>query len=385
MIGVAELTSELVAMPSPSGAEGPVLDRCTELLSEAGLSVSRDRMGNVIAVSGHGRPRILFDGHADTVAPNPGWTRDPYRAVQSDGTLCGLGTVDMKGPIAALILGVADAVAKEKVRGTIGVSVSTLEEVFEGATLAAAVEAFEPDWVVIAEPSGLNLMTAQRGRAELTVTVTGRAAHAAFPEHGQNALVGATAFLQALADLSEPSDAELGPGILVPTEACTEPFPGISVVPSACRIRLDRRTLPDETEDSVLRQLAPALEAAANFGTPARVVVTDGPVETYTGLTLDGPRFLPAWRTPAEAPLVVAAGRALSAALGKIDRSHYAFCTNGSLTAGRLGLQTVGFGPGDPGQAHQADEHVSIDELERAQGGFAALAAMTYEDGRCRS
>jgi putative selenium metabolism hydrolase len=385
MTAVADLTGELVAMPSPSGDEGSVLERCAAVLDEAGLAVSRDRLGNVLATAGVGRPRILFDGHADTVAPNRGWSRDPYRSEQVNGDLFGLGAVDMKGPIAALMLGVGDAVERNAVQGSVAISISTLEEVLEGATLASAVEAFEPDWVVIAEPSGLRLMTAQRGRAEITVMIEGKAAHAAFPEQGQNALLGATEFLAALKHREEPNDPELGPGILVPTEAFTDPLPGISVVPSACRIRLDRRTLPGETEGDVLGELEPALDAARRTGTRAQAVLTQGPVETYTGLKLDERRFLPAWRTPTEAPLSTAAEEALSEALGEVHRSHYAFCTNGSLTAGRLGLPTIGFGPGDPEQAHQADEHIAIAELEHGRRGFAALAGMTNREGQWKN
>jgi len=54
--------------------------------------------------------------------------------------------------------------------------------------------------------------------------------------------------------------------------------------------------------------------------------------------------------------------------------SHYAFCTNGSESAGRRGIPTIGFGPGDEAQAHTIDESVEIEELYRAADGYAALA-----------
>lgn len=53
--------------------------------------------------------------------------------------------------------------------------------------------------------------------------------------------------------------------------------------------------------------------------------------------------------------------------------SHYAFCTNGSWTAGYLGIPTVGLGPGNEELAHRVDEYVAIGDLDRAARGYAAM------------
>lgn len=250
-----EFLRRLVATPSLSREEGHAVALCAEEMRRLGYDVELDDAGSALGVLGSGPRRLLFDGHADTVAANPGWTRDPHGAELEDGRLYGLAATDMKGSLAALIHGVADAARAGELSATIGVSITTLEEVIEGATLAPVVERFQPDAVVVAEPSLCRLTLAQKGRAEIVVEVEGRAAHAAFPERGANALIGAAAILVALEEREAPSDPELGQGILVPTEAVTEPFPGVSIVPSRCCIRLDRRTLPGESEEAVLAEL----------------------------------------------------------------------------------------------------------------------------------
>ena len=347
-----------------------------EELRSLGFDVEIDEYGNVLGTIGSGGQRLLFDGHIDTVSPNLGWTRDPYSPTVEDGRLYGLGAVDMKGPIASMIYGVSAAARAGRLQATVGVSVSTLEEVAEGAALSAVVERFQPDAVVIAEPSGLQLMLAQKGRAEIELSVRGIAAHAAFPQRGASALMGAMRVLNALGEREEPLDDELGAGILVATEAITDPLPGISVVPSGCRVRLDRRTLPGESEADVLSELEPFLAAAGEEHTTATARITETPITTYTGLSIPARRFLPAWRLANTHPLARSAAAALQHALGAVGLSFYGFCTNASLTAGRLSIPTIGFGPGDPEMAHKANESIEIEDLARARRGFAALAGM---------
>jgi acetylornithine deacetylase/succinyl-diaminopimelate desuccinylase-like protein len=52
----------------------------------------------------------------------------------------------------------------------------------------------------------------------------------------------------------------------------------------------------------------------------------------------------------------------------------YSFCTNGSYTAGKLSLPTLGFGVGEEHIAHQANEYVTLSSLRRGARGLGALA-----------
>lgn len=378
---VVTLAQDLVRIPSLSGQEGAAVERCAQEMRSLGFDVELDEYGNALGVFGAGEPRRLFDGHVDTVDVGDGWSHDPFAGELHRGQLVGRGSVDMKGPVAAMIHGVARAARSGGLSGTTAVSVTTLEELAEGAALRPLVERLAPHAVVIAEPSGLQLMLAQKGRAEITVEVTGRIAHAAFPERGANALLGAAAILHALRARESPHDELLGDGILVPTEAITKPMPGVSIVPPLCRLRFDRRTLPGETEGQVLEEMASFLGAADEHKTTAHAAITNERVTTYTGRQLQPRRFLPAWRTAEAHPLAQAALTALPGA----GVSVYLFCTNGSLTAGELDIPTIGFGPGQTELAHQPDEAIDIADLELGVDGFAQLASMSLEGVSCLS
>ena len=110
---------ELVAIPSPSGAEGAVAERVRVELERLGYAVEVDALGNVTGTLGTGDgPCVLFDAHMDTVGVTDpaAWSADPA-GERRDGRLYGRGAMDMKGPgVAQLpvprrvqVLGVASA------------------------------------------------------------------------------------------------------------------------------------------------------------------------------------------------------------------------------------------------------------------------------------
>lgn len=364
---VIDFAQRLVATPSPSGGERAVVELCETEMRRLGYRVTRDEAGNLLGTVGDGIARLLFDVHADTVASAVGGAR------LAGGRLHGRGACDVKGPMAALIHGVADAAGSCSLRGTVGVAVTTLEEVLEGAALAPVLDRFAPDGVVVVEPSGGTAALAQRGRAELVVDVTGRSAHAAYPERGANALEAAAAILCALGRRESARDPELGEAIIVATEATTEPFPANSVVPARCRLRLDRRTLPGESAEHVLAELGPFLAEAERHGARAEVAVSEARVTTYTGTSLSARRFFPAWRAGHNS--------FVEAVCGAVPAGPpAAFGTNASVSAAR-GIPTVIFGPGDPELAHQDDEHIELGDLARGREQFAALACIAFARG----
>ena len=64
---VAELVSELCAVPAPSGAEHELRERLIERWTQRCASVARDAVGNVVARVGVSGPRVLVQGHMDQV------------------------------------------------------------------------------------------------------------------------------------------------------------------------------------------------------------------------------------------------------------------------------------------------------------------------------
>lgn len=231
-----------------------------------------------------------------------------------------------------------------------------------------------PNLAVICEATGLRIAHGQRGRAELRVDVFGRSTHSSRPELGVNAAQAMLDVVHALRSLQPPHHAALGDGILVLTDIVSAPYPANSVVPNHCVATFDRRTLPGETSDGVLAPIAQCVEfALAGSGANGTVSIAEDNFATYTGARVTGRNYADAWYIAEEDEIVQCALQALNDAGIEPHTTHYAFCTNGSGTAGILHIPTIGFGPGDERLAHRSDEYVDIQDLAAAARGYASL------------
>lgn len=377
MSDVIQLTQEMVRIPSLSGQEGELSARLAQRMREFGFTnVTTDRNGSVFGMVGpdDADVALLFDGHMDVVPVIGDWRFDPFGATIHEGRLYGRGSTDMKGGIAAAICGVAAAAREGRLTRRVAVSASVLEEVIEGHALVSVLDACTPAAVVICEPSKLDIKIAQKGRMEILLTLRGTPAHAASPHLGVNPLHAAARALSALDSLALPSDPVLGDALLVPTDIVSSPYPSISMIPDAVTMRFDRRTLDGETKDDVLAQITACLDehGVKNFSLNA----TQESVQTFTGEHATPERWLPAWQQHADHPLVRHAVQAVERSGRTARVGSWPFCTNGSESAGRRRIPTIGLGPGNEEDAHTIDESIALDQLEGAREIYRQLTLL---------
>lgn len=367
-------TQSLVRERSLSGQERAVVELILAEMRALGFDrawadVNGSAIGMVEGASTG--PTLLLDGHCDTVGIAPGshWTRDPFGAEIEDGCLYGRGVADMKGALAAM-LHAAASVDRARLAGRVVVSATVVEEVMEGVSLRAVMDAVRPDYVVIGEATELALNRGGRGRAEIQLETLGQPAHSSSPQLGINAVHRMLPVVSAIERLPLQQHPIVGEALLVLTDIISDPYPGHSVVPSRCRVTYDRRLLPGETPESVLGAIMSLPEAAQ-----ADLVATlaEGEHATYTGQMLRGQKFFPAWILEESHPLVESASRGLQAAGLAPRLGAYRFCTNAAYSAGVAGVPTVGFGPGSEGDAHVVDERLELRALIAAARGYRGI------------
>ncbi|WP_207537751.1 M20/M25/M40 family metallo-hydrolase [Sabulicella rubraurantiaca] len=117
---------------------------------------------------------IALSGHMDTV-PETGWTDDPWSGAVRDGVLHGLGSCDMKGPVAACILA-----AQAAPRATLLITAD--EETTKGGARVIAerselARAAKLRGIVVAEPTELVPVRGHRSHIAFTATARGVQAH----------------------------------------------------------------------------------------------------------------------------------------------------------------------------------------------------------------
>jgi putative selenium metabolism hydrolase len=363
-----ELTQKLVQTPGLSGAESDVADIVEDAMNALGFNkVFRDALGNVVGLVGPKAETtaLLFDAHMDVVPAAGEWRMDPFGGEIIDGRLYGRGSTDTKAGLAAAICGVAAAAKSGRLNRQVAVSATVLEESLECVALGAVVESLRPEQVVICEPSNLTIKLGQKGRAEILLTVAGIPSHAAFPARGKNPILLAAKGLAALEKIQLPKDPFIGGAILVATDIISDPYPSISLIPPRVTVRFDRRTIPGESEEIILNQILDALKSVDDHA--FSVSVTRDTVQAYTGKAIEAPRLFTAWKVEQDLPLVKAAQAGVIAAGLEPEFGFWGFCTNGSETAGKRNIPTIGLGPGVEDDAHIADESISVEELRQAK------------------
>ncbi len=380
--GLLDFSRQLIRTPGYTGREQDVAGIIAGKMRSLGFDrVLLDSVGNVIGEIRGERPgpRLLFDGHMDTVAVSARdqWTVDPFAGVIKNGKIYGRGASDMKCALAAMLYGLAPLIQqKNGMYGSVFISGTVCEETLEGIALEKVIEAVDPHYVVIGEASELSLKRGQRGRAEIEAVTTGKAAHSSNPKAGRNAVYDMLKLVEQALRQPVPADSFLGRGILELTGIISRPYPGASVVPHCCRATFDRRLLLGETEESVL---APFYQVMASIKKEdpdfqAEVRIVEASQICYTGTEIQGKRFFPAWVLEEEHYLVAGALAGLRQAGIKAAVTKYGFCTNGSYSAGVAGLPTIGFGPGRENEAHATDENLEIGQLIAAAVGYQAIA-----------
>ncbi|MFA6530418.1 MAG: M20/M25/M40 family metallo-hydrolase [Candidatus Micrarchaeia archaeon] len=287
------MLKELVSINSVFPNERKAAEFVEMLLIENGFQVGRVGIAegrfNVIAERGTRGNPILFYGHLDTVPPYGNWNGNPFelRAEESsqfstDGPnpdkLHGLGTVDMKAGVAAIIKA-TETESDRKIKVVFGVDEENISEGAHAVVESGFLNGVEFGLVTETATSGKNLglqelVLGRRGRCVIELEVPGRSAHGAGIIAGGSNGTGISAISEAsrLVSELEKLNGNLGthPLLPPPTQFIRKIY-GESTslsIPDSTIIELDRHMVTPETPESVLdstRQFVNSLYASGKF------------------------------------------------------------------------------------------------------------------------
>jgi acetylornithine deacetylase len=364
-VNPAELTAALVGFDSrnPSlvpGAPGEhqVAFFLADLLEQWGFRVELQQVVgdryNVIARAGRaksGARSLMLNGHLDVVGVE-GMSHLPFAAHVADGKLYGRGSADMKGGIAAMCVAARDAV-QHGIDGEVVIALVVDEEYESLGTRALIASGVRADAAIIAEPTRLALCPAHRGFVWVRLDVRGRAAHGSRYDLGIDAIAHAAAIISELENLQRTelplrTHPLLGRASLHMSRISGGS--GFSTYPESCCLDIERRTLPGESAQTFLDELAAAIGRARgmypDLDVDVALVTSQSPSDVASG-----------------APVMTEMIETLGAEQLPVRIEGLSAWTDAALL-NEAGIPAICFGPGDIALAHSATEYAPIAEIE---------------------
>ena len=245
--------------------------------------------------------------------------------------------------------------ARDRWSGTLIAVFVADEEVASLGARAFAATRPQIDFCVVGEPTSNAVAIAHKGSLRALVRVKGIPAHSGSPELGVNPLYKAAVLLQMIERTHQDLRSLSHPLLGSPSLTVTRMNGGHAdnVTPETCDLLLDRRIIPQETEDDVRAHIKSLLDRAAEHGIDAEIVRC---LPTTGGATETDP-----------AHPIVRAAIASARANGVTNLEPYGLQGACDLVHFRsTGAQGVVMGPGCLGVAHKPDEYVPEVELMQA-------------------
>ena len=379
---IVRFMREICAIPSMESQIGPVGERIAEEMRKLKFDEVRfDKMGNILGRIGDGPRVIVFDSHIDTVGigdPHE-WEWDPFEGKIEDGVLYARGACDEKGSTPGMIYGMAAARDLGLLDGWTAWYFGNMEEWCDGIAPNTFVEVdplVKPDYVVIGEPTKMQVYRGHKGRIELKVTAKGVSAHAASNHVGINAIYLLLPVIAGIRDL-EPQlgdDPFLGNGKITVSDMHVK-TPSINAVPDEAVIYIDRRMTFGESKEAAIAQVEALIPKESKDRVTVEALFYDEP--SYTGFVFPVDKYFPAWAIPEDHHLVQAGLEARrEIGLPETPASKWAFSTNGIYWAGKAGIPSIGFGPGDEVTAHTVKDSVRLDDVVKAAEFYALIPSL---------
>lgn len=374
---------ELCAIPSMDSQIGPVGERAQAEMRKLGFDeVWFDSMGNTVGRIGDGPRILLYDSHIDTVGiGNPEeWDWDPFIGKIEKGRFYARGACDEKGSTPPMIYGLKIARDLGLLEGWTAYYFGNMEEWCDGIAPHALVEheGIRPDYVVIGEPTKMQVYRGHKGRVEIEVIARGRSAHAASNHLGDNAIYKVLPLIEGVSKL-EPQlgdDPFLGHGKITVSDMKVS-TPSINAVPDLARVYIDRRVTFGETAEGAIAQVKALVPETLLKNGEITIEMMKYAEPSYTGFVFPVDKYFPAWALDEQHPLVQA-GLQTARLIGLPDHpaGKWNFSTNGIYWAGKAGIPSIGFGPGDEVTAHTTEDSVSLEDVVKATEFYALLPAM---------
>lgn len=319
---------------------------------------------------------VILSGHTDVVpAAEEEWTGSPFVVRRVGERIFGRGTADTKGFIACA-LALAPRFSEMDLSRPVHIALTFDEEVgCRGAPLlieGLARSGFKPGAAVVGEPTAMELVNAHKGMYEYTTQIIGLEGHASKPGQAVNAVEYAARYVGELIRLGEelgrrsPEASPYHPPHTTISVGLIRGGIARNVVARECELEWEMRPVNLADAELVKSRLSQVEERLVG---EMRAVHQEASLVTLVEGEVDG----------LEAEPESLAVQMVVEALGEAVPRTAPFGTEAGIYQ-RAGIPAVVCGPGSIDVAHQPDEYVTADQLEKCLAMMMGLADQLTAD-----
>lgn len=321
-----------------------------------------DGMGNVIGRIGNGDKIIAIDAHIDTVGIGDDelWNQNPFRAKIKDDIIYGRGILEQKGAIASIVYS-SKMIKELELIGeyTLYVIGSIMKEEYDGGAWKYIIEndKIKPDFVIITEPTNLNISIGGRGRMEMEISIGGLSTDSGDCIRGLNSIYRSMPIIRNIETLNTLYKSNSFGKASISINDIIIKSPSKACVPDKCIINIDRRITMGEKIEDILKEIKCIIPNN-------EVKIKESNKTTYTGYKYTSNNVLMPWTNNKDSFLLKKTIEVYEMMYGKKPQiTNWMITTNGSVTSGIFNIPTIGFGPGKEILAYGPREQVAIDDL----------------------
>lgn len=328
-----QLLKELISTPSFSREEDQTAELIENWFSKFNIKYQREK-NNIWAKNLHfdnKKPTILINSHHDTVKPNKGYTKDPFKAIEEEGKLFGLGSNDAGASLVCLMALFVSFYKSKNLKYNLLIATTAEEEISGKDGIRSLLKKFPPiDFALVGEPTEMHLAIAEKGLIVIDAYSEGLSGHAAH-DNTENAIYNALDDIHWLRNYSFPRVSDnLGKVKINVTQI--NAGNQHNVVPSTCHFVIDIRVNDAYNNEEVFKHI--------DKHTKSKLI----------------PRslWLNSSSIPVHHPFVKAGKNIGRKAFGSStisDQVHFPF-------------PSLKMGPGKSERSHTADEYIKLSEIE---------------------
>lgn len=363
-IELNDLLQGLIQIKSvnPPGNENQIANFIREFLLKNNIHselvpLEEGRSSVIAKIEGKEERNITLCGHLDTVrVKEEDWAKPAFRGLIENGKMYGRGASDMKGGVAAILYAAVllkrGGIIPKK---TVQLALTADEEWgYGGAKNLVDGGYFDrTDFLIITEPSDLQVSTGEKGELWISAIFYGKSAHGSTPEVGVNTIIPGSEFIVSITERYEKifeADPFWGK-----TSMNIGQFHGgvqVNIVPNYSEIQFDFRVISEEDKKKAVELVR---KTGEEIGKKYKVRFAEEILNYHP----------PIFTNPDSSYV-----KEFIRTAGVKETGIIKYCTDGATIVPTKKMPFIIFGPGDITQAHQNDEYIELESLYRAVDTF---------------